>query len=108
MARANREKNKQRQDWLQVDARILGQILAAQNILFVLPNETRIAEYFSQALSSVPGISSCFVCLGNKSAPIGVFHEICLECPALQKKDDAPILPRDFSCSLAVPDRICA
>jgi len=92
----------QRQDWQRVDARILGQILAAQNILFVLPDETRIAEFFSQALSSIPGISSCFVCLGNQLAQVGVFHEVCSECAAQRKKEDGSlIMPSNFSCGLA-------
>jgi len=102
MADANQEKNNKSQDWLRVDARILGQILAAQNILFVLPDESRIAEYFSQALSGVPGIYSCIVCLGYQSAQDGVPHDVCIECATLRKKrDGALIMPNNFSCGLA-------
>lgn len=86
---------------MQVDARILGQILAAQNILFVLPDEARIAEYFSQALSGIPGVTSCSVCLGNLPAPIGTTHEVCSECAALRKLEDGSlIMPDNFSCRL--------
>jgi PAS domain S-box-containing protein len=92
----------QQQDWQQVDARILGQILAAQNILFVLPDKTRIAEFFSQVLSSVPGISSCFVCLGNQIAQAGAPYEGCSECAIFRKKEDGLlIMPNNFSCGLA-------
>lgn len=57
------------QDWLRVDARLLGQLLAAQNILFLLPDERRIAEYFSQSLRGIPGVSSCEVRLGVEIPP---------------------------------------
>jgi PAS domain S-box-containing protein len=102
MTEANREKNEQNQDWQQVDARILGQILAAQNILFVLPDEKSIAEYFSQAFSNVPGVSSCFVCFGNHSVPAGVFHEVCSECSPLHKKEfGSLVLNGNFACGIA-------
>jgi len=102
MDKANQEQNNRLQDWQRVDARILGQILAAQNILFVLPDETRIAEFFSQALSSVPGISSCFVCLGNQLAQVKISDDVCIECAALRKKEyGSLIMPDNFSCGLA-------
>src|ERR1035437_76612 len=101
MDEANSEQNNQNQDWHRVDARILGQILAAQNILFVLPDETRIAEFFSQALSGVPGITSCFVCLGNLSASSSPYGKVCNECATLRKKQGETLtMPQNFSCRL--------
>jgi len=98
----DQDKKDQSQDWLQVDARILGQILAAQNILFVLPNETRIAEYFSEALKSIPGISSCFVCMINQSVPVNNSHEVCNDCLIVQKsRNELFIIPNNFTCGLA-------
>ena len=109
MDEANREQNNQNQDWHRVDARILGQILAAQNILFVLPDEARIAEYFSQALSEVPGITSCFVCLGNMPVPVGVNSEVCNECASLRKKAGGMlVMPYNFSCKLAIKQHLHA
>ncbi len=88
------------QDWQRVDARILGQLLAAQNLLFVLPDEARIAEFFSEALSSVPGVTSCFVCLG-KTVPVGAGSEICSECMSLRKREGELVMPPNFSCGWA-------
>jgi PAS domain S-box-containing protein len=102
MTKANQEKKLHDKDWLRVDARILGQILAAQNVLFVLPDETRIAEYFTQAMSCVPGISSCFVCLGNHSVQTGESQDFCNECVFFQKKESGSlILPVNFTCGFA-------
>jgi len=102
MDKANQEHNNREQDWQRVDARILGQILAAQNVVFALPDEKRIAEFFSQALSSVPGISSCFVCLGNQSAQPGESQGRCGKCVFLHKNDSGSlILPVSFSCGYA-------
>ncbi len=99
MNEAEHQKDNQDQDWQRVDARILGQLLAAQNLLFVLPDETRIAEFFSEAFSKLPGIASCFVCLGNAVAPIGAGNEICSECMALRKKEgERLVMPTNFSC----------
>lgn len=55
--------------WERVDARILGQLLAAQNLLFLLPDELRIREFFAQALSHVPGAGACSVCVRTSPAP---------------------------------------
>lgn len=90
------------QDWQRVDARILGQLLAAQNLLFILPDEARIAAFFAEALSNVPGVISCFVCMGNKAGSIGVGSEACSECMALRKKDgEMLVMPANFSCGWA-------
>jgi hypothetical protein len=62
-------------DWTRVDARVLGQILAAQNLLFVLPDEARIAEFFSQAMARIPGVVSSSVLLGASMASSGATGE---------------------------------
>jgi signal transduction histidine kinase len=96
------EQHNQRQDWERVDARILGQIVAAQNFLFVLPDEERIAEFFAEALHGVPGVTSCSVCLGDLPAPVGEAGEICRECVTLRKKGESLlVMPPNFSCGLA-------
>ena len=48
--------SRKQENWQRADARVLGQILAAQNIVFTLPNTTRITEFYAQTLMSVPGI----------------------------------------------------
>jgi PAS domain S-box-containing protein len=102
MNEVERKHNNQDQDWQRVDARILGQLLSAQNLLFVLPDETRIAEFFSEALSSVPGIISCHVCLGNRAVPVGAGSKACRECMALRKKEgEMWVIPPHFSCGWA-------
>lgn len=99
---ANLEQENRTQDWQRVDARILGQLLAAQNMLFVLPDEARIAEFFSQALKGVPGVVSCFVCLGNLPAPVSTSPEICKECASKRIEAEGTIpMPFNFSCNLA-------
>ena len=88
------------------DARVLGQILAAQNIVLVLPDAAHIADFYAQSLISIPGVSACRVCFGNVSVQAGEMESgACDECAAMQKtagKNDA-ILPAnaDFKCKLA-------
>jgi len=73
------------QDWRRVDSRILGQILAAQNLMFVLPDEERIAQYYSQAMSSIPGVASCRVCLGGPLVPRATDDETCRGCAVAEE-----------------------
>jgi len=94
-------------DWQGADPRVLGQILAAQNIDFVLPDISHIAEFFAETLNTIPGISSCRVCLHGIIAQKGeVDSEICEECKASRMKaagqeDVSPFLPGfDFKCEL--------
>jgi len=93
-------------DWLKADARVLGQILAAQNIEFALPDTTHIAEFFAETLITIPGIMSCRVCLEDVTIQKGEMGgEICEECQALQKKaaghKEIPSYKPDFRCRLA-------
>jgi PAS domain S-box-containing protein len=64
------------------DGVILGQLMAAQNLLFVLPNKSNIASYYASLLVSVPGVRSCRVCLGNFFSKDGGFvDDACSSCP---------------------------
>ncbi|GAK50070.1 PAS/PAC sensor hybrid histidine kinase [Candidatus Moduliflexus flocculans] len=56
-----------------LDARVLGQLFATQNILFVLPTMQRIAEFYAKAFVTVPGVRACRVCLGDASVQEGEF-----------------------------------
>ena len=94
------------QDWKKADARILGQILAAQNVVFTLPDTARIAEFYAQALLTIPGITACRVCLGGKSALAGEMASgACAECETLSHLswEAGTLLPTDsgFKCNLA-------
>ncbi len=102
MDNAGREQHNQGQDRPQADARVLGQLLAAQNLVFVLPDEARIAEFFSQAISDVPGIAACDVCLGDPPAPADADREICRACAALRQAEGNTLtLPHNVDCRLA-------
>jgi C4-dicarboxylate-specific signal transduction histidine kinase len=54
-----------------VEARVLSQILAAQNVLSALPDENRIAEFIKEALYLLPGVKAGWVCLRALAAPVG-------------------------------------
>ena len=88
------------------DARVLGRILAAQNIEFVLPNITHIAEFFAETLMSIPGVLSCRVCLEDISIQRGeIGSGICEECVSSRRKSaeqkELPLFNPDFKCRLA-------
>jgi len=91
------------QGWRRVDARILGQILAAQNVFFVLPDERRIAEFFSQAMAGIPGVASSLVHLWNRTVPDGVEGKICAECTSHRNEDgEDTIVSGDLTSGMAV------
>jgi PAS domain S-box-containing protein len=103
----------EQENWQQADARVLGQILAAQNIIFALPDTTRIAEFYVQTLISIPGIAACRVCLGGRSAPSGEMDtSVCEQCEVLhlavgEGSSFAPV-DSNFMCSLiGQPDIRC-
>jgi PAS domain S-box-containing protein len=82
----SREQKNQSQNWQKADARVLGQILAAQNIIFTLAETYHIAEFYAQALITVPGIAGCRVCLGGKSVQAGEMESsVCTQCGVLYK-----------------------
>lgn len=88
-------------DWQRVDARVLGQILAAQNVMFVLPDRTRIAEFFSEVLGAVPGVISCVVCFGNLLVPVEASGETCSQCVVFRAdRGKLPVMSQSFSCGL--------
>ncbi|HEX3049403.1 MAG TPA: PAS domain S-box protein, partial [Aggregatilineaceae bacterium] len=96
----------QQEAWQKADARVLGQILAAQNIIFTLPGVTRIAEFYAQTLISIPGITACRVCLGGRSVQAGeMASSVCAQCEALHATawEDNTFSPADsnFKCKLA-------
>ena len=93
-------------EWQKADARVLGQILAAQNIEFALPDTTRIAEFFAETLLAIPGIASCRVCIENVIIQKGEMeNELCAGCETLQEitAGQNEIRPRgmDIRCMLA-------
>jgi PAS domain S-box-containing protein/putative nucleotidyltransferase with HDIG domain len=102
----NRTRLKDRQ---RVDVRVLGQILAAQNIDFVLPDVTHITEFFAETLVTIPGISSCRVCLQGVTVQKGegeMDTAACKECPVSRikeanREDISPFMPDiAFTCRL--------
>jgi signal transduction histidine kinase len=64
-------------DWHDADARVLGQILAAQNVVLALPDADRVAEFYAQTLKSIPGVQACRVCLSGRSVQIGAMNDGC-------------------------------
>lgn len=102
-----RDQEGQGPPWQHADARILGQILAAQNLLFVLPDEARIAQFFSEALSKVPGVTSCIVCLGNLPTPAGARRPACDSCwPPAARQGEIAALSADYTCALAASEHL--
>ena len=102
-----KKKSLRNKDWQKVDVRVLGQILAAQSVDFVLPDITHVAEFFAETLNTIPGIASCRVCLEGVTVQRGeIDSKICEECPASQKRDTGQenrspsLLALDFKCGL--------
>ncbi|MEJ2158330.1 MAG: PAS domain S-box protein [Desulfobacteraceae bacterium] len=106
MSALKRRQDSTKQKWQKADARILGQILAAQNVVFALPDTSRIAEFYAGILSSIPGIAASRVCLEGKSASAGEMASACCTgCIALHDSDKEDGKPTPFSlpteCGLA-------
>ena len=106
MSDVERKQDNPSQDWQKADARVLGQILAAQNVVFTLPDTIRIAEFYAQILISIPGITACRVCLGDRSVQAGEMESsVCTECEILCSMvgKDNTIAPANsnLNCSLA-------
>lgn len=97
----NKVKNK-KNDVKGIDVSVLGQIMAAQNILFVLPSLKNIAEFFTKSLSSIPSVSSCRVCLGNSSSQTGIIdNKACIQCENIRTKNEENItISKEFTCKL--------
>jgi signal transduction histidine kinase len=91
----------------QADVRVLGQLLAAQNLLSVLPTEQHVADFYALALASVPGVSAADVCLPGGSSRTGARGaEPCAGCQVLRSAaEEGATLSREFTCKLGdLPD----
>lgn len=89
----------------EVDARVLGQILAAQNIEQVLTDISLVADFYAETLFAIPGIVACSICLENVTVSKGEMGVAkCEECLGFRKKTDhaidAPIEMPPFKCEL--------
>jgi PAS domain S-box-containing protein len=98
--------NSQQGDWQHADPRVLGQILAAQNILFALSDTIRIAEFYAQTLILIPGITACRVCLGDRSVQAGEMESgVCAKCEKMghMEAETGTAVSHDsnFKCNLA-------
>ena len=99
--------------WQKADVRVLGQILAAQNIMFALPDTARVAEFYAQTLISIPGITGSRVCLGGQSIESGQrVGRPCVECDRLRTHlgTDGQLIPANsnLKCGLTEPPNIRA
>lgn len=107
MTEPNGRQENQKRAQQQVDARILGRILAAQNVVFALPDAHRIAEFYAQILMTIPGITSCRVCLGGESVQAGkTANDVCSTCKTrgnLARENGTIVAPSSasFNCELA-------
>ena len=108
MSDVERKQDNPSQDWQKADARILGQILAAQNVVFALPDTIRIAEFHAQLLISIPGITACRVCLRGKSVQAGKMpSSVCSECETLchLAREEDSLIPTTSSLKCNLADR---
>ena len=94
-----------KKDWQKADARVLGQILAAQNIDFVLPDSIHIAEFFAETLIAIPGIKACRICLREVSVQRGEMEVgVCKSCEASRENpgsnEEISSFKPGFKCGL--------
>ena len=112
MSEVERKQDNPSQDRQKADARILGQILAAQNVVFALPDTIRIAEFYAQILISIPGITACRVCLRGKSVQAGEMASgVCAECETLRhlaREEDSLIPTTSVSSAIWPIGPVCA
>ncbi|HET9654207.1 MAG TPA: ATP-binding protein [Kineosporiaceae bacterium] len=84
-------------------ARVLGQLLAAQNVLPALPTPQRVSEFYAVALATVPGVRGARVCLGQVRSEAGdITPDACPACPACPAESpgsrQVPPVPLPRSC----------
>jgi signal transduction histidine kinase len=99
---------------LVADARVLGRLLAAQNVLSVLPTP-QAADFCALALTSVPGVREARVCFpggfARRTAGGGqpAADDACAGCddPRRPRGQGEPV-PRAFTCRQAGASRSCA
>lgn len=73
------------------DARVLGRILAAQSVVFALPDAAHIAEFYAQTLLEIPGVSGSLVCVGGSPVQAGEMeHGACAECEVARRQGEDP------------------
>lgn len=100
-------KNKDYLDLKEIDASVLGKIMAAQNILFTLPARKNIADFCARLLCSIPGVGGCRMCLGDAYVSEGkITDELCTECnySKLNETNDQ-FYSKNFTCKLnTMPD----
>jgi PAS domain S-box-containing protein len=80
------------------DARVLGQLLAAQNLLPVLPTSERIAGFYARALTSIPGVGECRVCLADGTSEGPRPAESCAECERRRAESGGAPDAGPFAC----------
>jgi signal transduction histidine kinase len=87
---------------LEADPRVLGQLLAAQNVLPVLPTAKHVAEFYARALASVPGVDAARVCFPGAVSQEGPWSEGgCAGCDAVRARGEGEPLPPRTACGLA-------
>lgn len=81
-------------------ARVLGQLLAAQNVLPALPTPQRVSEFYAVALATVPGVHGARVCLGPVRSQAGdITSEACPACPGQGLGSrPVPLVPLPRNC----------
>lgn len=81
---------------------MLGQLLAAQNVLPVLPTAKHVAEFYARALVSVPGVTAARVCVPGAASAEGPWSEgACGGCDVVRSGADGEPLPPGAACGLA-------
>jgi hypothetical protein len=79
-----------------IDLRVLALIVASENVLFALPDASRIAEFFGETLISIPGVKGCRVCIDGTSVQRGEMDGgACGKCMAWRATGGSP-----FRCGL--------
>ncbi len=101
--KSNEQGKKREKNNLQdIEASVLGKIMAAQNILFLLPTRKNIAEFFAKLIVAIPGVSSCSVCIGNSFSQEGVINNN--ECDKCKNNgtngDESSTISKEFTCKL--------
>ncbi len=97
MSESKEKRHGEDQEGRGIDLHVLGLIIASENVLFALPDASRIAEYFGDTLVSIPGIKGCRVCIDGTSVQRGEVDDgdACGECMARHATDGSP-----FRCGL--------
>jgi len=99
---------------LEIDINIIGQLIAADNMLHVFPSDKKICEFVTRALQIVPGVISCGMCIPGVSKSLDSLKEDRCHTCKLIHADSRQILCTKCSLmgqegihvfSLETPDR---